>query len=163
MKKLATEFWSAQEEECRVSWCYETLKSYFASLLRGCIEKDMRISCCEIDSQNAKQVSQITSTESEKLDIVSSDSFPQRAAANEILKVCRNYKSSEESAVAKIELRKFCILVYGEDCVELDSDEKKSKRYLLDVGSCYNPFKNYNDEQLEVFAIDLTPASEVGS
>ena len=49
-------------------------------------------------------------------------------------------------------------LLFGSNFSEPDFEHRKR---LLDVGSCYNPFSKLKDENLNVIAIDLTPACEV--
>jgi len=75
----------------------------------------------------------------------------------------KNSETRNESSKIKIECRIAWVVdktrSYFHDKLEM-SRQGLSKLRLLDVGSCYNPFKNHQDGDIfEVVALDLCPAS----
>ena len=124
----------------------------------------MRIACCEIESRETREISSLAEDGCINVDsVVTKDMFPTKLMSKEILEGSQKCRFSNEVCDEKSELMgKFCSLVYGKQSVSFENEsDKPVKRRLLDVGSCYNPFKKFGDDKLEVLAIDLTPASPV--
>ena len=150
MHQLATEFWTDDPEPCRVSWCYDTLKQYFNDTINACIEKDLRIACCEIDS---------AANEVDDPNAVSEfgfESVPNREDCLEI-KNLRAKLNAEKPDLVQLRLDA-SMMLYGSGCALPNFDSAKR---LIDVGSCYNPFAKFEDVSIDVIAVDLTPACQV--
>ncbi|KAK9496860.1 hypothetical protein O3M35_012918 [Rhynocoris fuscipes] len=76
-----------------------------------------------------------------------------------VVNECKRYFTIEEQRKIKDKQQRLLLHYFGEEQI-LDENifVVKDKLNLLDVGSCYNPFKNF--ETFNVTAIDLAPASD---
>ena len=155
MHQLASKYWEGGAENCRVEWCYETLKNYFSNSISQHIEKDLRIACFEIDAKSDTSIEneQILSEFKRNL-----DEFPEKSSCNSIKEVRDSFRSEKDSAKIAQLTKQGGELLFGSAFSKPEFHEAKK---LLDVGSCYNPFSQLNDCNLEVVAVDLTPASKV--
>ncbi|XP_063720612.1 S-adenosylmethionine sensor upstream of mTORC1-like isoform X2 [Symsagittifera roscoffensis] len=154
MHQLASKYWEGGAENCRVEWCYETLKNYFSNSISQHIEKDLRIACFEIDAKSDTSIEneQILSEFKRNL-----DEFPEKSSCNSIKEVRDSFRSEKDSAKIAQLTKQGGELLFGSAFSKPEFHEAKK---LLDVGSCYNPFSQLNDCNLEVVAVDLTPASK---
>ncbi|UYV81830.1 C7orf60 [Cordylochernes scorpioides] len=130
MLELATECWPSTDN--RISWCYSVIRDYFyLGLFQRPVEKFCRINDLPLPSTRG----------------TGHDNHGGK-------KLETAFTLSAPHVYTERDLSEMLILtVRGSS--QLSSEDKVR---LLDVGSCYNPFRSFPD--LDTLAIDLSPAAQ---